>query len=370
MIKRRKRKDGTFGYLVRVKDRYGRQFKAETFDRKIDAEAHEALLKGQRHTGSLAPTQVQKNLTVNGYWDQWSSQRLCHEGWHYSEKQIYRDYIKPVIGEMKLSEVQRPDTKQVVVNAIKVMKRSKQTACHAYQLMHKMFDDAVEDGVLHRMPLSKRDRPKVALKERNFLEPSESEKLRQVSKDHWLGPAIWIGIYCGLRPCEIIALQKKHIDRERNQILIRQAYKRKAGINRIEPFPKQEDWGRAKIPLPLRAYLDDRIDSMADEDFVCRGKFGGMLNYIVLNRSLKDLCAKAQVKVITPHELRHSCSEEWIQVGATETDVGRQLNQKSSATTKRYMHRTDGRLDALSEKFGANVPTSDQPPKLRVVASN
>ena len=368
MIKRRKRKDGSHGWVVRVKDRYGRWFPSETYERKVDAEACETRLKAQRHSGAVAPSHAQRRLTVDEFWEEWSRYRegQIHAGWQYTLHQMYRDYVKPVLGSKRLVDVESPDVGCVLANARK-LGRSRQTQLHVYGLMHRMFEDAVDYyKLIGRNPVSKRDRPKVALKERNFLEPAESARLREATRDHWLGPAIWIGTYCGLRPCEIIALQKKHVDQERHQILIRQAFKRKAGINKIEPFPKQEDWGRAKIPAALRTYLYGLIEPMSDEDFVCRGMHRGMLNYAVLSRVLKVECKKAGVKVITPHELRHSCSEEWIQVGATETDVARQLNQKSSSTTKRYMHRTDGRLDLLAERIGTPAQP-DEPAHLRLV---
>lgn len=90
----------------------------------------------------------------------------------------------------------------------------------------------------------------------------------------------------------------------------------------------------------------------SDDDFVAQNKNGGMLEYTAFNQTLKSLCKGLGLKQITPHELRHSSSELWVNAGASEVDIGRQLNQSSSSTTRRYMHRSDERLDSLALKVG------------------
>jgi hypothetical protein len=69
--------------------------------------------------------------------------------------------------------------------------------------------------------------------------------------------------------------------------LIRQAFKRKGGINQIEVFPKQARWGKAKMPKPLVQYLDSIRGTANDEDFVARAKNGGMLEYGAFIKTLK-----------------------------------------------------------------------------------
>lgn len=363
MIKIRERKDGTDSYLVRVKDRHGRWYPAETFDRKVDAERHERKLKLQSDAGGVAPTSEQKSLTVDEYWTQWSvdQDKQVHKGWRSSQNQMYRDYVKPVLGQMKLAEVKKQNVGRVLAK-MSQLGRSKQTQLHVYNLMHRMFENAVDYyEYIPKNPVTKQDRPKVVQTERNFLEPSESLKLLEATRIHWLGPAIWLGLYAGLRPSEIQALQWHLVDRPREQILIRQAFKRKGGINQIEVFPKQARWGKAKMPKPLVQYLDSIRGTANDEDFVARAKNGGMLEYGAFIKTLKALCKELGLRAITPHELRHSSSELWVSAGATEVDIGRQLNQSSSSTTRRYMHRTDGRLNALAEKLGQEA--SDDPAK-------
>jgi site-specific recombinase XerD len=82
---------------------------------------------------------------------------------------------------------------------------------------------------------------------------------------------------------------------------------------------------------------------------------GRLFNYVSFSRTLPKLCEEAGVKRVTPHELRHSCTELFIQAGASVEDIRRLLNQKNLSSTARYIHRTDDRL----QKFAAQVEKSE-----------
>jgi integrase len=84
------------------------------------------------------------------------------------------------------------------------------------------------------------------------------------------------------------------------------------------------------------------------------------MRYNSLLRGVRRLCKGAGVKVISPHEMRHSTSELWVDMGATEADIMKLLCQKDSRTTRRYMHRTDRRLAELAKNVGM-VPKSSIP---------
>jgi site-specific recombinase XerD len=76
-----------------------------------------------------------------------------------------------------------------------------------------------------------------------------------------------------------------------------------------------------------------------------------MLSYQTLYKGLKALCRTAGLPEVSPHELRHSCTELWVHNGASKEDCGRQLNQSNASTTERYMHRTTDRLEAIGANF-------------------
>jgi integrase len=367
-IYKRKTKEGVTRYQVRVADPTGRWYPAKTFDRLVDAEAYERKLESTRDAGGAAPTQLQKELTLSGYYDLWKqdARTLVHEGWQISRDQMFRDYIKPVLGHRKLREIRPTDIGHTLAKT-REMGRKPQMVRHIYNFLHKLFSDAVGyHELVDKTPVLKRDKPQVLHVERNYLSPQEAEKLCERVRNHFLGAAIWIGIYCGLRPSEIQSLRVADIDFEKHEIVIRSAFKRK--VNRIEPYPKGKKLGRIPMPKPLRDYLVTKVADRLPDDFAASGEQGRMLQYNVFMKGLKRLCREIGVKPITPHELRHSCSEGWIQRGASQMDVARVLNQKDPRTTERYLHRADERIKAIAHGWEVVMPKpGEEPPKLRVV---
>jgi integrase len=164
------------------------------------------------------------------------------------------------------------------------------------------------------------------------------------------------------------ALWWKAIDFEGSQILIRATFNKKLRV--LQDQPKQGDWGRAPMPAPLIEFLAERSKGRGPEDFVAPNINGGMLSYeSFVTRVLPGFCKRAGVKRITPHELRHSCTELYVQEGASAEDLRRLLNHKSLSATIRYMHRTDERLLGISSRI-SEPQKPDMPLALPLIGSS
>jgi integrase len=356
-------------YQVKVRDAAGNWLPTATFRTKAQAEAYERSILGRRDQGETALPPEQRDLSVNDYWLVWTEQcrGQTSDGWKITQDQMARDYVLPVLGPRKLVDVKPADVGWTLESARK-KGLSAQTLKHVYALIHKIFEDAVEHyGWLPKNPCLGRYRPKVPRRERDFLSPAQSMKLLEHVRHHYLGPAIWLQILAGLRNSEVQALTWKAIDWERGQILIRAAFNNKE--DRIQEHPKQEDWGTAPIPPMLRQYLEElkRKRKEPETAFIAQNEFeqGAMLPYETYLRALRRVCEEAGVPVITPHELRHSCTEMYVQAGASAEDIRRLLNQSSLTATARYMHRTDERLMGIASRIGAQ-PEPPRPPEVKV----
>jgi len=352
---------GKTHYLVRVRDSFGGWFPAKTFHKQVDAEKYERDLEYQRDRGSLSSTKEQRNLTFEDYWNQWAAEcRIdVSEGWQLSQNQMARDYILPHLGSKKLVEICSQDLSRLFV-LLKKNGMSEPMRLHIYRLLHKIFVDAVEEyEYLNHNPVRRKHRAKPQKKERAFLTPNEARNLANAVRNHWIGPAIWVGLFAGLRPCEIQALTWDCVDFENKKILIRSSYKRK--VNRIEASTKQKNWGEAPMPKPLLDYLQEIRESSKRGPFVASGMKGGMLKYNIFLSNLEKFCKEVKVTRITPHELRHSCTELYMEAGASAEDVRRLLNQSSLTATWRYIHRTNDRLTGIAEQV-KNVTTPSVPP--------
>lgn len=359
-ILQRKNHAGETRYLVRVRDPFGRWFPSATFARKADAERHERELLLKRDKGGHANREA-REITFAEFWTKWASEcrSRVSEGWRGSQNRIANQYLLPMLGHRRLSEIRSVDIGHVVAELEK-MGRTPQSIMHVYNVLHKMFRDAIEYyEILDINPVRQRFRPKIHRIEREFLSPADSWKLLEAARHHPHGAAVWISLLAGLRPGEVQALKWKAVDFEHSQILIRATFNKKTRV--LQDHPKQKDWGRAPMPKPLYDFLFELSKGKDPEAFVCLNFDGAMLSYeAFVARSLPNLCKKAGVKRITPHELRHSCTELYVQAGASSEDLRRLLNHKSLSATIRYMHRTDERLQGIASKI-SNDQTPRQP---------
>jgi len=352
-IIRRMHKDGSISYIARVKDSCGKWYKAKAFDKLVDAKRHDRELKAERDNNVLALSTENKKITLNEYWEQWFEEcrYTISEGWKQKQRKYFFNYINPRLGNKRLLDINNRDL-EGFMKQLKDGGLGQQMLLHIYNLLHKMYEDAINIFELtYRNPVLKRFRPKIIIKEREFLSPEESKKLMEAVKDDLIGPTIWLQLLAGLRPSEAIILRVGSINFNTDTILIREAYDR--CTRKIQPYPKQKNWGKAPIPPALKKYLTDICDKKQPEDFIVDKGYGSKhMNYEYYNQRLKILCAMAGVKIITSHELRHSATEIYYEAGASAEDLRRLLNQKSLSATARYIHRSDSRLQSIAAKIG------------------
>ena len=114
---------------------------------------------------------------------------------------------------------------------------------------------------------------------------------------------------------------------------------------------------RTLISTSWQEYLSSRKEKFP-LGFVAPALQGRMLDQGKFRRGLAKLCKEAGVQKVTPHELRHSCTEVWFSHGASLEDVRRLLGHKCSKTTQTYVHRTDDRLIKLAKEIRLQSVTS------------
>jgi integrase len=260
---------------------------------------------------------------------------------------MYSLYIEPFIGELPLDAVSPRDIGGLLAAAQAKKNLKPQSVLHIYQLLHKMFDDAVEYfELLDFNPVIKRLRPELKQVERPFLSPQQSWVLLDRVREHWIGPATWLMTLAGLRIGETQALRWSSINFTDGYISIRAAFDHK--MQRINNYPKQGDWGRAPMPPILSEYLMALSTGKSSDDLVCPGRDGGFHWRNRFGAALAKICKELGLPRVTAHELRHSCTELYIEAGASAEDIRRLLNQSSLTATARYIHRTDERLTKIA----------------------
>jgi integrase len=350
-IVRKKRSKSEYSFLVRVKDLNGQWYESKTFRSKSEAENYERELEDRKYNSVLAVSPELKKVSVDEYFKVWSAEcRLnVSDGWQKKQQQKYRDYISPSLGALKLTDVTIVHVGRLM-SVLSKKKLSPQMILHIYNLLHKMYSDAVDYfGVLNSNPVLKKFRPKVPLKERDFLSPQESLQLLSFAKGDIIEPLIYIQLYASLRPSEAIGLRVGSINFDTDTILIKEIFNKSE--RKLQAFPKQKDWGKAPIPPVLKVFLENYCSTKSKESFLVETQKDVHISYEYYYERLKKLSNKAGLKTITPHELRHSSTEIYLNAGATVEDIRRLLNHKSLSCAARYIHRTDTRLQSIASSI-------------------
>jgi integrase len=336
-------KKGHIRYKVKLKDNQRRWYRSRTFSELRQAKAYKETLLRRRESGIDAACRDLGAATLSDFWDLWHAEcrTLLVPGTLEAERRDWELHIKPLLGSLKMEEI-RPQHVGDFLRSKLQSGKSTQTVRHFYQQLHKMFADAVEHyEALERNPVRKTFRPKVIRALKPYLKPRESLQILEYSKNTLLGPAIWLGLLVGLR-CEAIQpLEWDGVDFEANEIRIRKFYKRKERL--VKGYPK----GRVQEYVPMVPRLAEYLRSLrkdATSRFVAPGHNGKMLLYETLYAGLKRICREAGVTVVSPHGLRHSCTELWMLAGANVEDIRRLLNHSCTETTMTYIHRSDDRL--------------------------
>jgi len=343
-------KRSTGKWIVQLRDRNGTWFPSKTFDSKREAEEYEDELKILRRQGVRVKSRDLRELTLSQYWSRWSME--CRgeisAGWKYSQYQMWREHLESIVGAIKLVELDRSDIAHLM-SKLKSKGLGGQTRLHLYNLLHRMLQAAVETYEVREInPVSGTLKPSVLAAKRKFLKPVIAKGFLDDVREHRLGIAFWIMIYCGLRTGEVQALRRENLDLEDASITIHEQWVRKE--KRIGPLKNREP---LNVPMPteLVKYLRAKLDpGLQPRDFVVTNQHGEMLSHSILYKELKQLCAKHHLPPLSPHELRHTCSELWVEQGATQQDLRRLFNHSSEKSTERYIHKTDERLRMLSVK--------------------
>ena len=343
-------KDQSVSYKVRVRRDRRSWFSVKSFSRMIDAKNHEASLMVSKKAQGLACSNPDFiKMSFSDFWAKWKAE--CRtgvsNGWLGTQELNMRLHIAPHLGSLKLKDIS-PSHVSRVLSAMEIDGQSAQSRIHIYNLLRKMFGDLTEHfGVQLVSPVLRKHKPKQVSKERNYLKPEQSEQLLQSVVGSKLELPVALGLLCGMRISEIQGLRCEAIDFDQKMISIRSSYNKKT--KEMQDHPKQGDWGSCPIPSRVVGQLKVAMQGKSGKDLVLSELDGQVLHYDRFLDALRAACKAAGVPVVSCHELRHSCTELWLNKGASTEDIRRLLNHKTLSVTQKYIHRSETRLKQFAD---------------------
>jgi integrase len=282
----------------------------------------------------------------------------------------YRKHISPVLGQRKIESITSKDIYSWRAS-LKKASYSTPTINGALQVLKAVLDATFDEGAIRLSPakkLGKLTKPiSEATQVREALTRVEAKQLFAACTDDALGVSVALGLILGLRKGEILGLRWRDVDMENQKILVRRTLREvttyddagRGHTSLLEDTPKTRASTRELVvPQPLW-----RLLNMRNIDFVvgrpdCSDKWvvgdleGNPLTPTELGKGFNALLAKAAVRKIRFHDLRHSAATLSVAAGARLEAVSQSLGHTRVDTTKSIYART---VNELSSEFSGVI---------------
>jgi integrase len=244
---------------------------------------------------------------------------------------------------------------------------SSKTVQNHLNFLHGIFSFAVKRGWAHSNPVAYVDRPKKNRSSHQrvrFLQASELDRLIGAAPDDKLGGverALYLAAaLTGLRQGELLALKWLDIDWPVGRVRVADNFTR----GRMDT-PKSHEGRSVPMAARLARELEDlrqRSRFRGDSDLVfCHPETGHVLDPSKMRKRFKDALARAEVRTITFHELRHTFGTQMAAAGAPLRAIQEWMGHADAKTTEIHRHYAPDPSNgaALIERaFGSG----DQPP--------
>lgn len=257
-------------------------------------------------------------------------------------------HLIPFFGQKSLHDITGDDIRQLYAGK-KREGFSEKTISGMHKFLSALFHAAVEKEVLEGHPMSKiKKKPKDPIRIAEPWSYTEIAQFLQVAEQEKKDLMYDFTLSTGLRQGEVFALPWFNIDFDQNTVTVTRSvsYDEKG---KPELIPKSQDSYRTiSLSLSLVKKLKEHKENQEamkkrfgehyhhELDLVFPKSDGGFLDPSNVRRELYRLMAKANVRRITFHDLRHTHSSMLIRSGANPRIVQRRLGHKDIQTTFRY----------------------------------
>lgn len=353
------KKTGTWKVEVWHKNK---RYITKTFPKKALAEKFErdylAQIELQFFTGSPA-----RDCTYNEIYELWylNASSRKRETSLVKDIQMHKQYIEPVLGKLKISEI-RPPFFDLIVSGILKKGLTKATANKVIQHFKAVFNHSFNNETIARNPARSFKQLRLDQKEMDYLSQEEMDQLLSYTNQKYTGEERWKHVLyltlflSGARLGEVLGLEWNKIQFSQDKILIGQNWC--AVTNKISDTTKSK---KDRV-VPLNSFLKREMGSMRNHS---RGPF---LFSDSQNRPIdpknfrsrnweKDFKA-AGVRRVRIHDARHTYASLFVMSGGSIYDLKKVLGHVDVKTTERYAHLSSEHLAGVRDIIKPNIGTS------------
>lgn len=332
-----------------------------------------------KHGNSLSLSK----MTVDNWFEYWINNIVCdlapNTVRNYRER--YTRNVKPILGDMLLSDVKPLHCKMVLNNMESDYAGS--TIKQTYICMGTMFKSALLNDLIVKHPMNsvRYTKPVRETSDIKFLTLEEQQKFLEVAEKSHNYYQYALILETGLRTGELIGLTWDAIDFEKRTLTVNKTleYRHSQAYWRAGPPKTQQSY--RTIPLTNKAYdilnsiyktsKNRKVSENLNQslEFIDRhtGKKSTLVmsNLVFINwrtgeptknssydTHIYKLCDKAQIKRFSMHTLRHTYATRAIEAGMQPKVLQKLLGHSSlQMTMDRYVHVTEESFSKAIKKF-------------------
>lgn len=267
-------------------------------------------------------------------------------------EQYMRVHALPAIGKVRLAKLGPEHLQRLFARCLQ-SGQSPRSVRHLRAVLHRAFSQAVRWGYLARNVVEMVDPPRVPRYELTTLTADEVRRVLDAAKGDRLEALYVLAVTTGMREGELLALRWEHADVDRGTVRVVGTLQRTSvGLVIAEPKTKSS---RRLVQLgptaanALRKHRlvqrEERLKAGAiwrDEDLVFSNQIGAAIEpRNLVRRSFEPLLARAGVRRVRFHDLRHTAATLLLEQAVHPKYVSDMLGHANIAITlDLYSHVT------------------------------
>ena len=294
-----------------------------------------------------------RRTTLAEWWASWQSGRQVGPMTTRREQSAWDCWLGPYLGNERLADMRRSSVQEWVAEQVRAG-LAPRTIARNLAVLGGCLSAAVLDGFIASNPASKVQVPRAAKSEQRFLSVSEVRRLTETVEPAYRS-MVAIGVACGLRIGELVALRVEDFDFIRKTVTVRRTAL--ADTGRYGPVKSRAGEGRV-IPVPpaLAAQLAREMAGKLPSAPVWATPTGRAWSQSKWRSNVwRPAVGRAGlVPPPTPHAMRHTAVALWLRAGASMYEASRWAGHASTSTTDQvYGHlvEPDGRVSEELEKL-------------------
>ncbi len=348
-------------YRVRYRDDQNRE-RSKTFKKQVDAKRFMRTVETDIVRGEYVDPRDQRVVFRSLAEDWWPTTYGLQPSTRHGYRVLLDNHVLTYFGARAQGSIDPALVKRFVADKLREGKSPKRVA-NMVSIVSLIMKYAIDAGVRRDNPAAGTSVPqrKGKVRRADLLTMAQVRTLVDYIPDEYR-PAIWLLVFCGLRPSELCGLKVRSIDFQRYTLTVmgtlQPINKDELGPYRLHEGPPKTNAGERTIPIPK--WLVDDIAAM----IAARGARSGANDWVFespvagrpLNRDwFRAKCVRPSLKeaglpeTFRNYDFRHLHASLLIESGASILEIAHRMGHTDpTVTLKVYGHLLENRQEELT----------------------